>query len=366
MATVIDPAKVRLLRTVAKENVGFWCGALDEPGSRLFVGGTDFQIHVYELPGLQPAKVSPLKGHSSYVTALVRLPGRPWVISGGFDKQLIWWDLSAAIPMFRQAGIDGRVNHLAVSADGRLLGIASSTLTAQIWDAQTGKPLLALQSVHPATTYLGRQNTVYCIAFSPDAKQVATGDRAGTIVVWDVPTGKARYTAVASAFYSQAISQNKQASEYEWGGVRSLAFTPDGKILVAGGMGPADQNSAGIDGPMRLEAFDAENGKSRFAFMSTPKGMLTTMLLHPKGDWLLAAGGGGQAGSAGIGSLWLWNPRLLDKERKPVPPVMHATEIVVRGLLVTPDGKSLLAVGMQRDLTAGRIQHWELSGKASK
>jgi len=140
-----------------------------------------------------------------------------------------------------------------------------------------------------------------------------------------------------------------------------LAFSRDGKLLVAGGMGPADQNSAGIDGPMRIEAFDAESGKSMAAFMGAPKGMLQTLMFHPNGEWLFAAGGGGQTGAAGIGSLWAWKPRQLDKDGKPAPPLIHPSAVVIRELLVNVDGRSLLAIGMQRDLTAGRIEIWDLT-----
>src|SRR5262249_4859510 len=78
------------------------------------------------------------------------------------------------------------------------------------------------------------------------------------------------------------------------------------------------------------------------------------------GVHLPAAGGGGQAGSAGIGSLWLWDLRRLDKDQKPVPPVTHVSEIVIREVLPVPGGATLLALGMLRDLTAGRIDVWDL------
>jgi WD40 repeat protein len=364
MSVALDPAKMRLVKTVPKDNVGFWCAALDPATQHLFTGGTDCNIHVYDLPAVQPNTMGPLKQHTSYVTSLVFLPQEQVLISGGFDKQLIWWKASSGEPV-RRITTDGRVNHLAATADGRRIGVATNELTARIWDTRTANPVVELRGGHPPTTYLGRHNVIYCIAFSPNGQRVATGDRAGTIAFWETSTGKLLYKATASAFYSHASSQVKQASEYEWGGVRALAFTPDGKMLAAGGMGPADQNSAGIDGPMRLEVFDVVTGKSLAALMGAPKGMLLTLLFQPGGDWLIAGGGGGQAGSAGVGSLWLWNDRQLDKDRKPVPPVMRPTAIVVREVLLNQTGDTLLAVGMQRDLTAGRIEAWELTPPAT-
>ena len=366
MAATLEPAKAQRIKTISGDKVGFWCGAIDAASHRLYAGGTDFNIHAYDLPAGQPGKGGLLKGHGSYVTALAYLPASQTLISGSWDKELIWWKPARGVQPGRRVAVGARINRLAATTDGSLIAVVTDDLVARIYETETAKLRLELQGAHPATTAIGRRNTLYCVAFSPEGKRLATGDRAGTICSWDVATGKPLYRAAAKAFYSQAMSQDKLASEYEWGGVKSLAFSPDAKLLVAGGMGPADQGSAGIDGPMRLEVFDAATGKSLAAFQdaSKAKGMLTTLCFLPGTDWLAAAGGGGQAGAAGIGSLWLWNYRQLDKDKKPVQPVVHKSEPVVREVLPGPDGKTLVTVGMLRDINAGRIEVWNLTGAA--
>jgi WD40 repeat protein len=206
---------------------------------------------------------------------------------------------------------------------------------------------------------------MYSIAISPDGNRLATGDRAGTICFWDAASGKLLHRASAPAFYSQAFSRTTLASEYEWGGVRALAFSPDGKRLMAGGMGPADQNSAGTDGPMRLEAFDAATGKSLVSF--TPpgtKGLLMSLYFHPDGDWLVGGGGGGQNG-VGFGNLCLWRHKAVDPTKKPVPPLVPKSVCVIREVLPGLDNTTVLAFGTQSTLTSSRIEVWDLSGKAA-
>src|SRR5262245_31961607 len=128
MCSPIDPAKTRLIQTVANDKVGFWSGVVDAVAQRLFAGGTDFQIHVYDLPAVQPAKVGPLKGHQSYVSALVYLPQQQLLISGAFDKTLAWWKPGVQVTPVRQLDAGGRVNRLAVAPDGRSFAAATDDL----------------------------------------------------------------------------------------------------------------------------------------------------------------------------------------------------------------------------------------------
>lgn len=350
---------MKLVQSIAAKGVGYWCAAHDAQSRRLFVGGTDFQIHPYTLPAVAPLETGPLKGHSSYVTALAYLPASKQLVSGSLDKSLIWWKDGGEI--VRRVDTGQRVNCVVAGTEGTILAAACGDGVGRLWDATTGELVRELRGGHPRTTHIGRLNTLYAIALSPDGKLAATGDRAGTIAIWDTPSGKMTRQISAKVFYSQAMQQGKLASEYEWGGVRCLHFLPDGKSIVAGGMGPADQNSAGIDGPMRLEIFDAATGKSTAAFQNnTHKGMLATLSIHR--DTLFAGGGGGKAGDSGVGSLWQWNFKQRDKEGKFVVPVMQASEVVARAVVPSEDGKTLYVAGMLKDITAGRIEVWDVTG----
>src|SRR5262249_10797646 len=135
---------------------------------------------------------------------------------------------------------------------------------------------------------------------------------------------------------------------------------------IAGGMGPADQNSAGTDGPMRLEAFDAATGKSRAAFVPPgTKGLVMSMFFMADGGWLVAGGGGGQNG-IGFGGLCFGQPGHNGKDGKPPAPVAHKSMSVIREVVPNSDGASVIAVGMQKDLAAGRIEIWDLTGGPEK
>ena len=66
-------------------------------------------------------------------------------------------------------------------------------------------------------TFQGHSNSVNSLAFSPDGKILVTGSRDNTIKLWDVGTGREIYTLQGHS---------------NW--VNSVAFSPDGKILASG------------------------------------------------------------------------------------------------------------------------------------
>jgi WD40 repeat protein len=81
-----------------------------------------------------------------------------------------------------------RVSALAFSPDGKLLATGSGggsldagSGEARLWDARTGQ----LKAILPAHTF-----RVLTLDFSSDSKMLASQDRTGKVLLWDVSTGK--------------------------------------------------------------------------------------------------------------------------------------------------------------------------------
>jgi hypothetical protein len=101
---------------------------------------------------------------------------------------------------------------VAFSPDGKSLAMASRAGNVQLWDVATGTLLETLK---------GHSSAVTAVVFSPDGRTLASGSSDRTVRLWNVQTRR-------------ELMQLDPGS-VELGGVVTLAFSPDGNHLLAGG-----------------------------------------------------------------------------------------------------------------------------------
>ena len=273
---------VRVAREIARRDI-LMAVARVPNSTRLLVGSSEGKV--FELDASTTnAPVIEHANHGRYVTSIA-LAGQA-VISGSYDGKLIWWDLAHRREIRNVEGHSRQVRMIAASSDGAKIATVGDDMVCRIWNAETGTKLHELRG-HQERTPTHFNSMLYCCVFSADGRHLATGDRVGHVVVWDVAEGRQITAVEAPLLYTWDGVQRIRSI----GGVRALAFSPDGTHLAVGGVGQIG-NVDGLSGPSRVEVFEW-NRRQRVHEFTGAQGIINRLHYHPSGEWLGAFGGGG-------------------------------------------------------------------------
>ena len=333
----VDFTKLKVVKDVGRQDVLF--GLARKPNSaRVFVGSSDFKVYDFDLAADKP-EGKPVGEHGSYVTDAALLAGNV-LVSGGYDCRLSWWNAETYQPIRSAEAHAKRIRGITASPDGRLAASIADDMVCRLWDAATGKLVRELKGHEPLTPH-HFPSMLYAVAFSNDGRLLATGDKTGRVCVWNLADGKQLAVLDASGNYTW----DPTARRHSIGGVRSLAFSPDGATLAVGGTGKIG-NIDHLEAPGRLETFDWRSGKSQLAVSldSKHKGLIERMAYSRDGKWLALAGG---ATAGFVGFFDAVAGKIAYQDAAP----MH-----VHGLALAEDDATLYASGH------GKLLVWSLKG----
>ena len=303
--------------------------------SRLFVGASDGKVYDVD-PLAEKPQWQPLPGHTSYVTGLA-IAGQV-LVSGGYDGRLIWRDLASG-EVIRQTenAHDKWIRKLVASPDGKYVVSVADDMICRVWNAADGSLVHKLHG-HDERTPNHFPSMLYAAAISADGQRLATADKTGRIVVWEMASGSKIVTLHAPGFYTW----DERQRIHSIGGIRSLAFSPDGQTLIAGGIGRIG-NIDHLDGPARVEMFAWEKQEKLHEFSGDGKGLIQQLCYGPDGSWFVGCGGDNG------GLLQIYDPAAKKVVRSDKAP-MH-----IHAAALSEDGSKLFAAGH------GKIAAWDLA-----
>src|SRR5262245_52051770 len=194
---VPNPERFRIARQINQPGI-FLSVAHRPDTTKLYLGCADFRVVEVDLA--DPKTVLREVGkHESYVTS-VALHGNT-LISCGYDRKVTWWDVEARRQV-RSVEAHGRwCRQVTISPDGRLAASVADDMVCKVWEVESGRLVHTLRG-HAERTPHNFPSMLYAATFAPNNRHLATADKVGKVVVWDVTTGREVKALEAPTMYT--------------------------------------------------------------------------------------------------------------------------------------------------------------------
>jgi WD40 repeat protein len=320
------PTTLKLLKDHSRQEIFLSLARMPSSG-RLFLGASDGKVYDVDVLAEKP-EWKALAGHSSYVTGVALANGNQTLVSGGYDGKLIWRKVENGEVIRTTEGAHSKwIRKVIASPDGKRVVSIGDDMICRVWDAESGNKVYELKG-HEEKTPNHFPSMLYAACISADNRLLATGDKVGHIVIWDLAAGSKLATVEAPGLYTWDPKQRIHSI----GGIRAVAFSPDGKSLAAGGIGHIG-NIDHLDGPARVELFAWEKNEKLHEFSGDGKGLITSLVFGPDGKWFLGAGGD----NGGLVQLYDLEAKKVAKSEK-APMHIHAVAL-------TENSETLFACG---------------------
>jgi WD40 repeat protein len=256
-------------------------------GSTFYTSGADRAVKAWKLAGDNPVRNL---GHPNIVDAVAFNPAGTLLATGCHDGVLRLFDVAKGTPVRQvqahtQPAPPKAIYCVAWSPDGKYVLTGSEDETLKLWDAANGSPVRTFKAYKEKEFEKGHQGAVFCAAFSPDGKTLASGGSDHAVKIWNVADG-----SVVRELLNPALKPAPgRPAESHPGAVYGVRFTADGKRLLSVGQAPSGHGSLALWGVADGKLLAAE---------SLPLGPFYALAVAPDGKSLaVGAGPRGRPGS---------------------------------------------------------------------
>jgi WD40 repeat protein len=294
-----------LLFVIASLATG-WSAGTDAPEAQKNHNGARSDRYGDLLPDGAVARFGTLRfRHAGEVTSLAFSPDGKLIASGSWDTTARLWDAATGKELYRAHAIEDGASAVAFSPRGRVLAIVDERGGIYLWEWAVGQKRLVKALPDPGDVsfrptplvfspdgatlafalrnrihvcdvragkeirWLGKKDNnqfVFCLAFSPDGRMLASGNSDKAITLWDWRTGKSirslsgnEENALAIAF--SADSKHLMSVD-RWAGIRLWDVARGTTIREVGG-GTETYSSMSFFGDGRYFLGNGDEGGAR-------------------------------------------------------------------------------------------------------
>ncbi len=244
--------------------------AFSPDGQSLVSGGQGGKVRLWDAATGRPVAV--WEGHTNSVSAVAFSPDGKTIATGGGDGKIRLWDAVTRRQISVLSGFTNDIAFVAFSPNGRWLAASSPWSGAEdnIWRFQTpslgsaaGVRLWDTADWKEVGALRGHQNSIPCLAFSPDSRVLATVSADGTLRLWNIP-------------------ECSQRAVFDLGkALVGVTFSADGSSLAVGGGDVYKRESY-------LKILETATGKEK-ATLSGHRSAIYALAASPDGAFLATA-----------------------------------------------------------------------------
>ena len=250
----------------------------DRSGDLAFSSGQDYTLQRWSL---STGECVSWPAHESWIRDLAFLTDNRTFVSAGCDDSIVFWPTTGdkPEPIRTVKAHDGWVRTVDASSNGQWLATGGNDKRVKLW--KTDGTFVR--------EFEGHDSDVYCCLFHPtDENVLLSGDLSGTIHQWEISTGKLLRSLDAKELHTYNGGQ-----QVHYGGVRSIAISPDGKQLAAVGLHKATNPLGAVNEPL-VVTFDWATGKKQKSHVAEGvKGIGWRVAYLADGSFVCMSGGSG-------------------------------------------------------------------------
>ena len=257
--------------------------AVSPDGSWIFAGFQDGSLQRWDARSGEPLGGA-IAAHAQSVNSITFSRDGSRLVTGGSGPPLRVWDKASARPLEVQFGSSsGTVDAVAIAPDGQRLlaggqhdgptGDSPDGPMLRLWQTASGQP--------SGVQFSGPAESVTRVAYGHDGQRIASAGFDGPVRLWSLGEAASAAAGPSARLVSQLLTGHR-------GSVNSLVFSQDSSLLVSGG----------DDGDIRLWNTDPKPSLGQ-ALQGSAAG-LSCVAFSPDGRRVVA----GNASSTGSLRLW--------------------------------------------------------------
>ncbi len=205
------------------------------------------------------------RGHSEEVSAVAWSPDDFYIASGGSDKAVRVWKAKTEKSIYVYTGHTDKLHSIAWSPDGKHIASAGKDRKVHVWDPTKELPKRSffssiLSFTRKIETLNAHNGQIFCVAWSPDGRRVASVSSDRRALVGDVQTRK------------QVFSMGENSTTIK----NSVVWSPRGEHVAIGG------------NDKTVQIWNVGNQKLTFTYAGHT-GYVTTVSWSPDGSRIASA-----------------------------------------------------------------------------